>query len=150
MRSLLDNLEQAQLLPKDDLSPSIIAYSAGEEPFHQFLSRRHKLDHNQLTSKLAHDYHIPEMDENKFNVLLSPASLADESWIQFCLDHNSIPLSQHGDTLSIAMSDPFDFSMIEELENKSHKVITRFFCSKDLLERERPRIEKILKPLRLS
>ena len=133
MRSLAQSLVDDGVLSQTQLAGTLADYVPGSSPFHHFLLSHADLSPEQLLPRLCRNCRIPELDEDKFNVLFFPTTFSSEPWVSFCLEHHVLPLSLHGTSLDLAMSDPFDFELLEELEALSQKTINRHYCPPQLL-----------------
>ena len=113
-----DLLVKEKLITKDQLDKALGEQKASGTRLGYCLVKMGFIQELEITRMLAKQYHMPAVDLSKFEVdpktvKLVPADVA--------LKHSVLPLKREGRTLTVAMADPTNVGVIEDL-----KFITRF------------------------
>ncbi len=113
-----DILIQEGLLTEDQCKQALAEQKSSGHRLGYVLVSMGLVEENAITTVLARQYRMPAVDLSKFRVderiiKLIPADLA--------IKHNVLPLKREGRTLTVAMADPTNLGLIEDL-----KFITRY------------------------
>ena len=113
-----DILIQEGLLTEDQCKQALAEQKSSGHRLGYVLVSKGLVEENAITKVLARQYRMPAVDLSKFRVderiiKLIPADLA--------IKHNVLPLKREGRTLTVAMADPTNLGLIEDL-----KFITRY------------------------
>ncbi len=113
-----DILIQEGLLTEDQCKQALAEQKSSGHRLGYVLVSMGLVEENAITTVLARQYRMPAVDLSKFKVderiiKLIPADLA--------IKHNVLPLKREGRTLTVAMADPTNLGLIEDL-----KFITRY------------------------
>ena len=113
-----DILIQEGLLTEDQCKQALKEQKSSGHRLGYVLVSMGLIDENAITKVLARQYRMPAVDLSRFEVderivKLIPADLA--------IKHNVLPLKREGRTLTVAMADPTNLGLIEDL-----KFITRY------------------------
>ncbi len=144
METLIQNLRNKQTLSEEQLAVGLENHPVGGQPFHHTLFKRHLVDPAILMPALCREWHIPALDSEKISLLIAYPTIQGEPWLSFCLERDILPLAQSEDNLDVAMADPFDFGALSELEQRSRKTVNRYWCSPELIAKEKTKLEELL------
>ena len=113
-----DLLLSQGLVTRDQLAQALHEHRANHQRLGLILVRQGVIDELELTKVLARQYRMPAVDLSRFDVdarilKLIPADLA--------LKRMVLPLKREGRTLTVAVADPADQGLLEDL-----KFITRY------------------------
>jgi len=113
-----DILIQEGLLTEDQCKQALGEQQSSGHRLGYVLVSLGLVDENAITKVLARQYRMPAVDLSRFEVderiiKLIPADMA--------IKHNVLPLKREGRTLTVAMADPTNLGLIEDL-----KFITRY------------------------
>ena len=81
-----------------------------------WLTRDGKLDPAVLASAASVEYGVPLLDANSLDLAHAPISLVSESLVH---KHKALPLYLRGNSLFLAISDPTDNTVIDEISFSS-------------------------------
>ena len=108
----------ARRLVADGLMEEQAAIDAGAEASKKgltilaWLIKHQSIDADALTNTASIEYGIPIIDIRAIDLAIAPVSLVDENLIQ---KHNAFPLYLRGNSLFLAVSDPTDQAVIDEI-----------------------------------
>ena len=81
-----------------------------------WLIREQELDADLLASAASIEYGVPQLNVQAMDLSQAPVSLVDE---QLILKHKALPLYLRGNSLFIALADPTDHTIIDEISFSS-------------------------------
>jgi len=103
-----------------------------------WLIREHGLDPDVLASAASVEYGVPLIDARALDLSQAPMSLVDEQLIH---KHRALPLYLRGNSLFVALADPTDHTIIEEIAFSSGFHVEPILVPANQLE---PTIERAL------
>ena len=103
-----------------------------------WLIREHGLDPEVLASAASVEYGVPLIDARALDLSQAPMSLVDEQLIH---KHKALPLYLRGNSLFVALADPTDHTIIEEIAFSSGFHVEPILVPANQLE---PMIERAL------
>lgn len=89
------------------------------------------VNESELLEKLSEALKLPVYDLNNFKLSDKLRSIVNTSYL---LDHRVLPISKHGQELTVAMEDPTDFITLENLKSETGLTIKPVLTSPKLLD----------------
>ena len=118
---LLDLLQEKKLLNKSQLKNVLNIHKQEGGSIGKILVRENIITHRDLMSFLSEQLGMPPLDLSKYRVDPNVAKIVPEKRAS---QHNLIPISQIGNTITIAMSDPTDILAIDDVRAVVPKSVT--------------------------
>ncbi len=111
-RSLGDILVREKIITPDELARALSTLKDGKSGLVDALVKSQLADEQQLLDFFARQYRLPVMDLSNFRpepevLSLVPANL--------CIKHGCIPVGKRGDTLVMAVSDPTNLQILDDI-----------------------------------
>ncbi|MEE9499855.1 MAG: GspE/PulE family protein [Candidatus Omnitrophota bacterium] len=119
---LLDILEQKKILDKAQLKKILSIHKRKGGSIGKILISENIITHKDLMAFLSEQLDIPPIDLSKYKIDPGIAKLVPQ---KLAFQHNLVPVSKIGNTLTIAMSDPTDILAIDDVRAiVSHEIET--------------------------
>ncbi len=119
---LLDILEQKKVLDKAQLKKILSIHKRKGGSIGKILISENVITHKDLMAFLSEQLNIPPIDLSKYKIDPAIAKLVPQ---KLTFQHNLVPVSRIGNTLTIAMSDPTDILAIDDVRAiVSHEIET--------------------------
>ncbi|UCD55405.1 MAG: Flp pilus assembly complex ATPase component TadA [Candidatus Omnitrophota bacterium] len=109
---LLDILEQKKILDKVHLKKILNIHKRKGGSIGKILISENVITHKDLMAFLSEQLNIPPIDLSKYTINPDIAKLVPQ---KLAFQHNLVPVSKIGSTLTIAMSDPTDILAIDDV-----------------------------------
>ena len=109
---LLDFLQERNLLDKNQLKRVLARHKKEGGSMGKILINENIITHKDLMVFLSEQMGVPPIDLTKYKIAQDVATIAPQ---KLAFQHNLIPISKIGNTVTVAMSDPTNILAIDDL-----------------------------------
>jgi type IV pilus assembly protein PilB len=111
---IIEQLLKGKNIKKEDMDEALRRQKEKGEDLDKILIAKGIISEQELLVVLAKELNIPPIDLNKYKIDLELLKLVPE---RLARHYHIIPISQIGNTVTIAMSDPFNIFAVDDLKN---------------------------------
>ncbi|MFT6919989.1 MAG: type IV pilus assembly protein PilB [Cognaticolwellia sp.] len=111
--SLLSALSKHNVVPTEKAGKISADFIRQNKPFLRYLVEDNEINAKDIASTLSRSFGYPLIDLDHFDTSIIPEGIRNEKLIR---KHNALPLYLRGKVLFVAMSDPTNLDVLEEIQ----------------------------------